>query len=225
MVEPRSGRWFALERDRLSNRTVLRIGSVNGNVIRELHIDSAAAANIAVSPDGRWAACGTWKGSDIWVADLTADTRARRLLHPGDTNVEFSPDSHYLVISGVSNFRFLETGTWREAKVIPRDRSDPSAGEIAFALRADLAALIVSRSRIRLVDWESGREFATLSTAEERHVSTIAFAPDDRHLVAASTDHHLLVWDLVMLRAQLTELDLIDGNEATIVPAAIAKRP
>ena len=225
MVEPRSGRWFALERDRLPNRTVLRIGSVNGNVIRELHIDSAAAANIAVSPDGRWAACGTWKGSDIWVADLTADTRARRLLHPGDTNVEFSPDSHYLVISGVSNFRFLETGTWREAKVIPRDRSDPSAGEIAFAHRADLAALIVSRSRIRLVDWESGREFATLSTAEERHVSTIAFAPDDRHLVAASTDHHLLVWDLVMLRAQLTELDLIDGNEATIVPAAIAKRP
>ena len=65
-----------------------------------------------------------------------------------------------------------------------------------------------SLGRIRLIRPEDGREYLTLSSHEDRHIEALAFSPDDRYLVAAAPDHHLVVWELPALRAKLGELGL-----------------
>jgi WD40 repeat protein len=142
------------------------------------------------------------------------------LPHAGNATVEFTPDSRYLVIGGRNGFRFLKTDTWEQRFVISRDAPDQMAGKIRFAQHLGLAALHASRSRIRLVRWEDGKEDLTLTTPEERHLSAFTFTPDDRYLVVASPDHHLLVWDLEALNARMETLGLFEASEGSATPKA-----
>jgi WD40 repeat protein len=220
IVEPCSGRWLSLEWNASRSRPVLRTGLVHDSAAREVALDDNSPADLALSPDGCWAACGNWHGQDTWVVDLSTNKAARRLPHAGNATVEFTPDSRYLVIGGRNGFRFLKTDTWEQRFVISRDAPDQMAGKIRFAQHLGLAALHASRSRIRLVRWEDGKEDLTLTTPEERHLSAFTFTPDDRYLVVASPDHHLLVWDLEALNARMETLGLFEASEGSATPKA-----
>jgi WD40 repeat protein len=198
----------------------LRTGLVNNSAAREILLDDNAPADLALSPDGHWAACGNWHGSDAWVVDLSTNTAARRLPHVGNATVEFTPDSRYLVIGGRREFHFLQTNTWEQRFAISRDEPDPMPGKIRFAHHSGLAALHASRSRIRLVRWEDGQEYLTLTTPEERHLTAFAFTPDDCYFVVTSPDHHLLVWDLEALNIRIKALGLFEPTESSALPKA-----
>jgi len=220
IVEQRSDRWASLELPGSRSRPVLRTGLVSGDSIREVPIDDNSPADVALSMDGSWAACGNWHGEDAWVVDLRTNQPARRLLHSGNATVEFTPDSRYLVIGGRDEFRFLQTGNWLQCFTLSREKPDQMAGKIAFAHSSGLAALHTSRSRIRLVRWLDRQDYFTLTTPEERHLSAFMFTPDDRYLVVTSPDHHLLVWDLAELNTQMKQLGLFGSGELSALAAA-----
>lgn len=210
VVEPHSGRWASFEEPPRGRGTVLRTGIAGSDAVREAFFDPKSGGNASISPDGRWAARGNWLDNDVWVIDLVSNEPLHRISHPGNTATAFSPDSSEVVVCGRADFRFVTMGTWRERLVVPREIPDTRPGRAAYAYGQPLVALLVSRSRVRLLRPENGREYLTLSTHEDRHIATLAFSPDDRYLVAASPNQRLLVWDLEALRTRLAKLGLND---------------
>jgi WD40 repeat protein len=210
VVEPRSGRWASFEEPPHGRGTVLRTGVVGSDRVKETRYPTKSGGNASISPDGRWAARGNWLDNDVWVLDLVGDVPPHCIPHRGNTATAFSSDSSEVLVCGEVDFRFVTVGTWRERLVIQREVPDSKPGRAAYAHNDSLVALLTSRSRIRLLRPEQGREYLTLSTHEGRHIEAFAFSPDDRFLVAAAPDHHLIIWDLEALRLRLSELGLND---------------
>jgi WD40 repeat protein len=73
--------------------------------------------------------------------------------------------------------------------------------------RSSLCAVALPPDEIRLVDPETGTELARLP-ANSFILWDVSFGPDDRFLAATSSDHRVLIWDLVTLRDELRELGL-----------------
>jgi WD40 repeat protein len=147
---------------------------------------------------------------------LVGDAPPQRIAQPGNTATVFSTDSGEVVVCGEAEFRFVTLGTWRERLVVPREIPDSKPGRAAYSHRpgrTGLVALLISRSRIRLLRSADGHEYLTLSTHEDRHIEALAFSPDDRYLVAASPDRHLLVWDLEALRTRLAAVGLVEADD------------
>ncbi len=81
---------------------------------------------------------------------------------PGD-HVAFSPDGRWLVVGGVSDYRFYRVGTWQAGPIVPRDSGGSTPGPLAFA--PGTAACSPSPPRlteVQLVDPTTGRALATL---------------------------------------------------------------
>jgi WD40 repeat protein len=216
VVEPRSGRWVSFEEPRRGRGTVLRTGIAGSDKVNEMFFEPKSGGNASISPDGRWTARGSWLTNDVWVIDLTGQIPPHQIAHRGNTATVFSTDSGEVVVGGEAEFRFVTLGTWRERLVVPREVTDSKPGRGAYSHHpgsAGLVALLISRSRVRLLRPADGREYLTLSTHEDRHIETLAFSPDDHYLVAASPDHHLLVWDLEALRTRLAALGLFEAGD------------
>jgi serine/threonine protein kinase len=210
VVDPRSGRWVSFEEARRGKGTLLRTAIAGSETVKEIFFETKSGGNASISPDGRWTARGNWLDNDVWVIDLAGGAPPQRIAQRGNTATVFSPDSTEVVVCGESVFRFITLGTWRERLAIPREVRDAKPGRAAYAHKDSLVALLTSRSHIRLLRPEDGREYLTLSTHGDRHIDALLFSPDDRYLVATSPDHRLFVWDLETLRARLAGLGLDD---------------
>lgn len=97
------------------------------------------------------------------------------------------------------------TGTAR--KLLQRRPIRPLPPEFAFMHGSRLCAVTLPPDGVLLVDTTTGAELASLP-AGPHILWGETFSPDDRFLVAASTDHHILIWDFAMLRHELRELGL-----------------
>jgi WD40 repeat protein len=160
-----------------------------------------------LSPDGRWIAWGGWKVDDAYVARVGEDQPPLTLAIPGSAAVKFSPDGRRLVVGGYREIQVRETGTWRILHVLSRDPPGPLAPLIDFTADSRTCAVGLAPHRLLLLDVETGTELATLP-ANHYMIQQPAFGPDARTLAAASSDHHVLVWDLARLRSKLAELSL-----------------
>jgi serine/threonine protein kinase/WD40 repeat protein len=186
------------------------------------------ASSLAISPDGRWAATTGRSASPdgrllkVWDA---ATGRLLLRLPVGIAKVAFSPDGQWLGVgavrwpgvAGESRYRFFRTGSWT-----PRPEFDhgiengiaPLAyhpcGRIA-AIRDSYRSWTQGRSRLRLVDLETGGVLASLESPEDANTYEVKFSPDGRFLAAVQTDYRVDVWDLSRLRRRLEELDLATG--------------
>ncbi len=162
---------------------------------------------VAVSPDGRWAATGGFGhpgGAKVWepqTGKLVKDLRVGPFCR-----VAFSPDGKCL-LTGIGNgqIRVWEVGTWTEVVI-----QEPLRG-VAFAFSPDgkLLAAETGAGVARLLDPETGKEYAQLEAPNE-HVSLhFTFSPDCTKLVCASGNGHCLhIWDLPALRRQLAAMEL-----------------
>jgi WD40 repeat protein len=72
---------------------------------------------------------------------------------------------------------------------------------------SSLCAVALPPEEILLVDTATGAELARLP-ASSFILWSVSFGPDDRFLAATSSDHRVLIWDLVKLRHELGELGL-----------------
>jgi WD40 repeat protein/Tfp pilus assembly protein PilF len=188
-------------------------------------LEHVNACTVALSPNGRWAALGATHGKGVKVFDVASN---REVVHvcPEHTHdsVSFSPDSRWLAVGGIGEYRFWRTEGWQEGIRVPCDGGSP--GPIAFSPDSRMAALETARSRISLIDPETGEEFARLDDPNGDRADWIAFTPDGSSLVTATRRNGAIhVWELHLLKVRLAEAGLCEGLPPWPAPREATKEP
>ena len=181
---------------------------------RKLLIPHRNAADLAISPDGRWACSGSRGGADDRRQVKVWDASTGKLvvqLPLGPARVAFSPDSRWLGVGGEANYRFFRTGAWTPGPAI--EHGEYVAGlPLTFHPSSTLAAVLDSSlSIVSIVDVENGDVVAKLDAPEQSQIYYLAFSPDGRYLAAAQSDQRVDLWDLSSIRRRLKELGLAEG--------------
>jgi serine/threonine protein kinase/WD40 repeat protein/tetratricopeptide (TPR) repeat protein len=160
------------------------------------------AQHIAISPDGKYVATGVNEGDErvmIW------DTKTRRLLKSFPTGRLcarlFSPDGQWLAVTGARGCQVLRVGTW---EMVFADHWEYAA----FSPDGALLAAETKQGTFRLLETSNGRELARLEDPNQTFGDCV-FTPDStRLLISSDNDKAVHVWDLRLIRAQLTEMGL-----------------
>jgi serine/threonine protein kinase/WD40 repeat protein/tetratricopeptide (TPR) repeat protein len=169
---------------------------------------------MAISPDGRWAATGSWHpgpdGRDVLIWDAADGAPAARL-EAGNARVAFSPDGRWLGVGGVDRYRFYRVGSWSAVAEVEHGHAVGFA-PLAFHPGGRLAAVVdTSGMAARLVEVETGRVLATLEPPDPAAVALMSFSPDGRYLAVPQDDQRVHVWDLAAIRRELDALGLAAG--------------
>jgi Tfp pilus assembly protein PilF len=177
----------------------------------------AAVYDVAISPDGRWAATAGAEGRPTHERVKVWDTTSGRLAVeiPGLSCVAFSADGQWLGVDNRTCYRFYKTGTWAPASSVGYEaEKTPTQGQmrIAFHPVDSIAAVLEGDwSTVRLVDVRTGRVLASIEGPNESQVHRLVFSPDGRILAVSHSSQKVDLWDLSLIRRRLQELDLADG--------------
>jgi WD40 repeat protein/Tfp pilus assembly protein PilF len=185
--------------------------------------------SVALSPDGRWLATGTWKGSAVLVWDARTGKPVRTLdtarATTGTAAVAFSPDGQWLVTGGPGDYRFWRVGSWERGPVVVRDHEVEGPAPLAFAPDGTLLAVAWSAHLVKLIDPATGDEVAALDAPDRQAVSGLRFSPDGGRLAVATENHVVQLWDLRAVRRQLAGMGLDWGSAGGPTPPDAAPRP
>jgi serine/threonine protein kinase/WD40 repeat protein len=171
--------------------------------------------DVALSPDGRWAATAGLEGypGNERVKVWNTATGKLQLEIPGLSCVAFSPDGQWLGTNDRKGYRFFRTGTWTAACRVDHKldkRANAAAMRVAFHPAGNIAAVLdADFSTVRLVDVRTGRELASLQGTEDSQLHWLTFSPDGRYLAASRNDQVVHLWDLSLIRRRLQKLDLV----------------
>lgn len=165
----------------------------------------ARANTVCVSPDGRLLASATWQGTGVKVWMTGTGQPIQELAVTGSATCVFSPDGEWLVTGSAEEYRFWKVGTWQAGLAISRDRAGDMPGDMAFTADGRILALLRGRNRgVTLVQFPEGKELASLDAGRP-----LAFSPDGGQLLTTGeSSRGLLLWDLRLIRQQLTALQL-----------------
>ena len=169
--------------------------------------DQPDLMSVALSPDGRWVATGTWHGTSgakVWDA---RDGGEPRLLVRGDARVAFSPDGRWLVTGTADEYRFWEVATWRPGLTKPRDQVG-LPGPMAFTPDGRMFAIASTNWDVRLIDPATGRDLAKLTAPDPQPISWIDISPDGGHLAVGCDSRQVQLWDMHLVRRQLAGMGL-----------------
>jgi len=151
----------------------------------------------------------------IW--DAAAGTLLKVL--PGASwRPAFSPDGKWLgTVAG--GYRLWKVGTWEEGPKI-------GGGEgAAFSPDSTLLAVESGEGSIRMVDPNTGNEYARLEDPSQDRARHITFSPDGTQLITTNDDSRTIhVWDLRLIRERLTKLGL-DWDLPKYPPAEFKRDP
>jgi serine/threonine protein kinase/WD40 repeat protein len=161
--------------------------------------------HVAVSPQGEWVATGSHSATDDYVKIWEARTgrHVTDLPIEGSSMVGFSPDGRWLLTTG-GGCRLWKVGTWREG---------PKIGGVshafAFSPHGKVLAVETGSGAVRLVDPDTGREYARLEDPNQDRAAHLAFSPDASQLFASAEDSPAVhAWDLRAIRAELAKRGL-----------------
>ncbi len=172
---------------------------------------------IAISPDGRWVAGGTWHGLGVVLWDAKTGRKVQDLFpEAASATVAFSPDGKWLAAGANDVYRLWKVGSW--------ERRDIPGGAfpyvMAYSADGDTMAVSHSSSAVRLVYLRTGQTLAELEAQNPQMMSWLQFAPDGSWLAVACSTHVIQLWDLRRIRQQLAAMGL-DWNGPSY-PAADA---
>jgi serine/threonine protein kinase/WD40 repeat protein len=181
---------------------------------RKQRLPHLGAADLAISPDGRWA-CSAGRGQStegrqvkVWDAS-TGESIVQLPL--GNARVAFSDDSRWLGVGGTGRYRFFRTGSWAAGAEIEHGEH-MSEMPLAFHPNSRVAAILdSSQSMVRVVDPERGVILATFDAPDQSSIHSMVFSPDGCYLAVTKSDQRVDLWDLSSIRDRLDELGLADG--------------
>jgi len=157
-----------------------------------------------ISSSGKWCAADRFDTNLVEVFD----TRTSRLIHTlvvdGVRDVVFSSDERWLVTCDIDDYRFWDTSSWR-SRIEPHGGG--FSGPIAFCSDGT-AAMNDSGCSIRLIDPETGKDYAKLEGDESQPAGWLAFSHDGRHLASVGAEHPAQLWNLGLIRKELAEMNL-----------------
>lgn len=141
--------------------------------------------DLAFSPDGRWAATGSWavplssRHVKVWDAAKGAPVLQ---LDVGNARVAFSPDGRWLGVGGAGRYRFYRTGSWAPGAAVEHGEEEGRM-PLVFHPGSRVAAITnKTRRAARLVEVETGAVLASLEPPEPAGITALSFSPDGRHL-------------------------------------------
>src|SRR6185436_17169849 len=130
--------------------------------LRHLSIQHPAATatgggTLALSDDGRWAACGgvSPQGTKVWNAQSGEYVAT---LSSENTVVQFSPDDRCIAAGGRAYYQLFRVGDWRDLWRVPREGSLLTAGACAFSPDGSQLAVAKSPQMTAILDTATGRE-------------------------------------------------------------------
>jgi serine/threonine protein kinase/WD40 repeat protein len=158
------------------------------------------ARNVAVSPDGQWVATAGFHepgGVKVWEArsgEFIINLPAGELC-----GVAFSPpDGRWLATTGSAGVHLWAVNSWTEGPSISGPASSP-----AFSPDGKILAVETGSGVIRLIDPDTGRDYARLEDPNSERAGYIGFSPDGGQLIFSSEDSLAVhVWDLRAIRRQ-----------------------
>jgi serine/threonine protein kinase/WD40 repeat protein len=156
--------------------------------------------HVAVSPDGQWVATGNEFSANVNVFEARTGKHVRDLAVQPGSAVEFSPDGRWLATTG-SGCRLWAVGTWGQGRYIGGDAC-------AFSPDSRLLAVECGSAAVRLVDVNTGREYARLEDPYLDRARLLAFSPDGSQLVANGELTAIHIWNLREIRAEVAKLGL-----------------
>jgi eukaryotic-like serine/threonine-protein kinase len=176
-----------------------------GPPLRVLHRgDHPKATFLSLSDDGHWVATGTWKSQGVRVWNVDTGSLVTNLSVGVNVAVAFSPQSRWLVTGAPQEYRFWKVGSWEIAHAIPRENAGDMYGSMVFSPDGRTLALVRGRnSDLRLVEADTGREWATLEAGEP-----LCFSSCGSRLVTSEANGLIRLWDLRRIRQQLAALHL-----------------
>jgi serine/threonine protein kinase/WD40 repeat protein/tetratricopeptide (TPR) repeat protein len=172
--------------------------------------------SLAVSPDGRRVALGTYRGSPVTVWDAATGVLAARL-PVASAYVSFSPDGQWLATGG-EVCQLWDTDSWTPARVIRIEPAPDAAGALAFSPDGKVLAIAYASRVIRLVETATGHELARLPAPRPQLVTALRFSRDGCRLAVACETHAVQVWNLHAIRARLATMGL-DWQLPALSPA------
>jgi serine/threonine protein kinase/WD40 repeat protein len=171
-------------------------------------IEHQGADRVAVSPDGRLVATGTWKGTGVKVWDARRGTVVADLAVPGNASVLFSPEGRWLLTGSSREYALWDVTKWSVIRRFARKQAGGLAGEAAFRDDGRVLALVPSQTLVHLLNPETGSELAVLDSPDPQLITALAFRADGRLLVASSGSDDVRAWDLRTVREELAEIGL-----------------
>jgi serine/threonine protein kinase/WD40 repeat protein len=189
---------------------------VAGSPLRLPHAD---ARYIAVSPDGRWVATGSYDdGLKVKVWEATSGDVVTELSVEGGTRVVFSPDGRWLGTGGAIT-GLWEVGSWRQRQRFTAASRTP----VAFSADSSMFAFEAGHGTVRLIDPDSGRELARLEDPNQDRADDLTFNADGTQLLTNGEAVSIHVWDLRVIREQLAArgLDWAPASAAAGKPKAV----
>jgi eukaryotic-like serine/threonine-protein kinase len=179
------------------------------------------ARYVAVSPDGLWVATGSHNGTGVKIWDALTGECKKELPVDG-SRVGFSPDGKWLATNG-GGLRLWAVGSWWEG---------PRIGGGVFAFSPDLKspsgkllAVETSYGAVRLVNPDTGWEYARLEDPDLDRALELSFNADGTQLIVSTEDSRSIhVWDLRAIRERLAKMEL-DWDLPPYLPPAPDLKP
>ncbi|MEM7011920.1 MAG: c-type cytochrome domain-containing protein, partial [Verrucomicrobiota bacterium] len=174
-----------------------------------LRSDHEPIYTVAVSPDGRYAACG--RGHNVHVYDLTQQKLIAELIDPELKDVTHRDFVHSLAFSpdgtlATGGFRIVKL--WRKPQVLPIEENAALEEHTAIAETADgkFRALGLKDGTIKIFNLADSAAAPVSVKDHAAQINSLAFLPDNQTLISASMDKTLRRRKL----ADATKSDKID---------------
>ena len=149
-------------------------------------------------------AIANWEAGGAAVWDVRSGSLLAELAVGRHGVVQFSPDGRLLAATpdGVT---LWHTDDWRRISQLGAQGTTPAGLGIAFSPDSRVLAVGQINGVLGLFDPVTGDLWAGFSSGDYKPASTLAFSPDQRQLIAASTDERspTQVWDLIAMRSEL----------------------